>query len=97
MMLDEAITSHSLMVTESADAGVFRNPSTPEWELNKWMEGLSKELDTMEVKNVLEKVPQSKFPNASADQETNGGFGGNHQIRHGGFRNRCSHPASLES
>ena len=29
----------------------------PEWELNK-------ELDTMEIKNVLEKVRQSEFPNA---------------------------------
>ena len=63
-MIKDETTSHRLMVTESADAGVFMNPSTPEWELNKWMEGLSKELDTMEVKNVLEKVPQSKFPNA---------------------------------
>ena len=63
-MIKDETTSHRLMVTESADAGVFMNPSTPEWELNKWMDGLSKELDTMEVKNVLEKVPQSKFPNA---------------------------------
>ena len=63
-MIKDETTSHRLMVIESADAGVFMNPSTPEWELNKWMEGLSKELDTMEVKNVLEKAPQSKFPNA---------------------------------
>ena len=63
MVTDEA-TSHRLMVTETAEAGVFVNPSTPEWELNKWMEGLSKGLDTMDTKNVLEKVRQSKFPNA---------------------------------
>ncbi|CAE7340676.1 unnamed protein product, partial [Symbiodinium microadriaticum] len=63
MVTDEA-TSHRLMVTETAEAGVFVNPSTPEWELNKWMEGLSKGLDTMDTKTVLEKVPQSKFPNA---------------------------------
>ncbi|CAE7510622.1 unnamed protein product [Symbiodinium sp. CCMP2592] len=63
MIKDEA-TSQRLMVTETADAGVFVNPSTPEWELNKWMAGLNKELDTMETKNVLEKVRQSEFPKA---------------------------------
>ncbi|CAE6971992.1 GIP [Symbiodinium sp. CCMP2592] len=63
MIKDEA-TSQRLMVTEAADAGVFVNPSTPEWELNKWMAGLNKELDTMETKNVLEKVRQSEFPKA---------------------------------
>ena len=63
-MIKDEVTSQRLMVTEAADAGVFVNPSTPEWELNKWMGGLNKELDTMETKNVLEKVQQSEFPSA---------------------------------
>ena len=64
-MIKDETTSHRLIVTESADAGVFMNPSTPEWELNKWMEGLSKELDTMEVKNVLE-----RFRRASSQMQS---------------------------
>ena len=59
-MLQTEEGSHRITVTEHEDAGVFFRESTPEWEFQKWLDGLNQELCSMQQKGVLEEVVQDQ-------------------------------------
>ena len=65
-MLKSEAVPHRVTIAEDEDASVFTRHGVEEWEREKWVHGLSKELDNMKTKGVLIETDAGKYPNVRA-------------------------------
>ena len=61
-MLQSEVEPHRVTIAEDEDASVFTRQGVEEWEREKWVHGLSKELDNMKTKGVLIEVDADMYP-----------------------------------
>ena len=65
-MLKSETEPHRVTIAEDEDASVFTRDGVEEWEREKWVHGLSKELDNMKTKGVLIETDAGKYPDVRA-------------------------------
>ena len=62
-MLQSEVELHRVTIAEEGeDASVFTRHGVEEWERQKWVQGLTKELDAMKKKGVLIEVDEGTYP-----------------------------------
>ena len=61
-MLQSEAEPHRVTIAEDEDASVFTRQGVEGWEHEKWVHGLTKELDNMKTKGVLIEVGDDMYP-----------------------------------
>ena len=65
-MLQAEAEQHLVTIAEDEDISVFTRQGVEEWEREKWVQGLVKELDIMKRKGVLIEVDAGLYPDLKA-------------------------------